>query len=114
MTTNDIENPYQPPESVSASSPQAQRKRPGILTMIGILVVSLFAAGCAFFCSCLGVVFLGFPLMQMLKIGEAGVAIGLIICTMAATAAGIGMGRALVRSATTPKAPIRFDESNKA
>jgi hypothetical protein len=54
MTKDQSENPFESPRNLEVSGQETYRK-PGPLAMFGIVVVSIIAAVCTFFGTCLGI-----------------------------------------------------------
>ncbi len=52
--TSERDNPYESSGNPEMPGQQMYR-RPGPLAMFGIVVVSIIAAGCTFFCTCFGI-----------------------------------------------------------
>ena len=101
MTDQHNDNPYSRPETQSVSV--GTRRTPGPLAIMGIVLVSLTAAGCAFFCSCIGL----FVAAEGNSLGITASGL-LIACTLIAfVAAGLtawGM-TALIRRVTRAANP---------
>ncbi|MCA9215251.1 MAG: hypothetical protein KDB27_19420 [Planctomycetales bacterium] len=51
---SESQNPFEPPSSETGKSVKPRSIHPALL--VGILLLSIFLGGCAFFCTCLGLV----------------------------------------------------------
>ena len=83
MTDDDMVNPYGRPETDSVS--RNTRRSPGPLAIVGIIIVTLVATGCAFFCSCIGLFVAVEEVNSLRSMGPEGL---LIACTFIAIGCG--------------------------